>query len=265
MRRGPPKAVPSRGVSAAPEDLVEDVTCAAAVRGGHRMRLPQPQRPQRGGFGFLPFAVDLVGHQDDRRLGSAQHLGDGLVGGGGTDRGIDHDDDPRRRSSSRARPARPRPVAGPLASGSQPPVSTTVNRLPGPARAAYDTRSRVTPGISDDGFTPPEDTVHQRRLADVGASHDGDDRYRTADAGLRQSTNSLRFQSLSSDQVPLPRWGDRCRGCRSLLSSDPLLNQAGQFAEHLVEGEVAGVHQDRVSRPPAAETPRGSSRDGRAG
>ena len=70
-------------------DLVEQVGDAAAVHRGDRLRLAEPEAPQRGGLRLLPDVVDLVGDQDHRLPGRAQHLHDVLVGGGGAHRGVD--------------------------------------------------------------------------------------------------------------------------------------------------------------------------------
>ena len=95
----------------------------------HRERLPQPQRPQRRGVGLGALVVDLVRHQDHRRRGPAQHLGDRLVGRGRAD----HASTTRITASAvcmARRPARRHRLLQTSASGSQPPVSTTVNLRP---------------------------------------------------------------------------------------------------------------------------------------
>ena len=92
-RRGPlaaPKV--SRGASGrARQDRVEQIAGSTPVQGGDRERLPQSERPQRRGVGLAAFVVDLVGHQDHRHRGSAEHPGHRLVGDGRADRRVDHD------------------------------------------------------------------------------------------------------------------------------------------------------------------------------
>ena len=72
---------------------VEQVGHAAAVHRADRVRLPQPQRPQRRGVGFAPLGVNLVGRQEHRLAGLAQQPRRGLVGRGRTDHRVDHQDD----------------------------------------------------------------------------------------------------------------------------------------------------------------------------
>ncbi len=86
----------------------------------------------------------------------------------------------------------------PLASGSQPPVSCTMNRLPA-HDASYETRSRVTPGMSSTTasrrprmrFTSDDlPTLGRPTMATTGTA--------TADPSSPSSVNSLMSQSDSS-------------------------------------------------------------------
>ena len=70
------------------EDHVEEVTAPPAVQRAHRNRLAEPERPERCSRRLTRGIVDLVGGQDDRLAGPAQHGGDGLVGVGDADDGI---------------------------------------------------------------------------------------------------------------------------------------------------------------------------------
>ena len=167
------------------------------------MRLPSPSDHNAGGFGFPPFAVDLVGHQDDRGLGTAQHLGDRFVGRGGADGRIDHDDD-RVRGLHRELRLRRDGLLQTLRIGLP---ATGVDDGEPPARPARRVRhrSRVTPGMSlDNGFPAPEDAVDECRLADVRPPDDGDHRHQSPVPSSSPSTRSLISQSVSSDHVPSP-------------------------------------------------------------
>jgi hypothetical protein len=128
-RRGPPSSSKrSRGrLGQRVEDSVEQVAAAAAVQRADRVRLAEAERPQLGGVGLAALVVDLVGHQDHRPVAAAQHAAAASsvsvaptvasttnttdVGGLHRVLGLRGDRAPR-----------------PVASGSQPPVSTTVNR-----------------------------------------------------------------------------------------------------------------------------------------
>src|SRR5699024_7568395 len=74
-------------------DGVQQVTGPPPVQGTDRVRLSHTQVPQFQRLGLLLFTVDLVGGEHDRTLGAAQHPGDGLVGVGGADGGVHHEQD----------------------------------------------------------------------------------------------------------------------------------------------------------------------------
>jgi hypothetical protein len=99
------------------------------VQGRDGVRLAEAERPEHRGVGLRALVVDLVGDQDDRLAGPAEHLDDGLVGVGRPDRDV-HDEQHRvgRRDGDLGlggdRLLQPDGV------GSQPPVSTTVKRRP---------------------------------------------------------------------------------------------------------------------------------------
>ena len=125
---------------------VQQVAAPAAVQRGDRVRLAQPERPQRRGVGLAAQVVDLVRGQHDRLAGAAQQPDHGLVGVGGADGRVDDEQhgvgqldgdlgllgDPGRQPADVALPA-----AG--VDDDEP--------APGPV-ASYATRSRVTPGTS---------------------------------------------------------------------------------------------------------------------
>ena len=80
-----------------------------------------------------------------------------------------------------ARSARPCPRA----SGSQPPVSTTVKRAAGPVGVVGHPVAGHARDVLDDGLAAADDPVDQRGLADVGAADDGEHGHR-AGAGARR-------------------------------------------------------------------------------
>ena len=94
-RRGPPLRAEglARRLGQRVEDGVEQVAGAAAVQGADRAGLAEAERPQRGRVGEQPVVVDLVGGQQHRALGAAQHPRDGLVGGGRADGRVDDEQD----------------------------------------------------------------------------------------------------------------------------------------------------------------------------
>ena len=65
---------------------------------------------------------------------------------------------------------------GPCASGSQPPVSTTVKRRPGPLRVVGDPVAGHARHVLDHRLAAAEDAVDQGRLADVRPADDGQNR-----------------------------------------------------------------------------------------
>ena len=96
-RRGPPgRRRRSRRAGSAGqrvEHRVEQVAGAAPVQAAHRVRLAQPEAPQRRGVGDEPVVVDLRGGQQHRAVRAAQHPRDRLVGGGGADARVDDQQD----------------------------------------------------------------------------------------------------------------------------------------------------------------------------
>ena len=121
----------------------------------------------------------------------------------------------RRPRTARRRQSRPRAAAcsatfaaRPLACGSQPPVSTTVNWPPAPRGVV----GHPVPGhprdVLDDGEPAPENPIDQRRLADVGAADDSDDRSDGNGVGGRVVVSHLLHVSARrGDRRP-----HRCRG-----------------------------------------------------
>ena len=72
-------------------DLIEQVGDAAAVDRRDGVRLPEAEVPEGGGLGLVARVVDLVGDEEDRLAALAQQLHDVLVGRGGADHRVDHE------------------------------------------------------------------------------------------------------------------------------------------------------------------------------
>jgi hypothetical protein len=156
------------------QDGVEQVGHAASVDGADRVRLPEPQRPQRGGLRLHLLVVDLVRRQEDRLTGALQFLRSGLVGRRRADDGVDHDDDRVGRAHRDGGLLGDQllqalgvgfPAAGVLHDES-PAQPVGVVGYPVPCHAG---------DVLDDGLASTEDAVHQRRLADVRAADHRDD------------------------------------------------------------------------------------------
>ncbi len=156
------------------DELVEQIAGAEAVQRRHREGLAQAERHERPDVAAPRFAVDLVRDQQHRALRSPQPLGDARVLFGDADRGVD-DEDHRvglahgalrlrahllvERGSTREPPAR----VDDAELGALP---LRVERL----AVAGDTRK-----LLDDRVAATHHPVHERRLADVRPSDDGDD------------------------------------------------------------------------------------------
>ena len=107
---------------------------------------PRPEVPEGGGLGLVAGVVDLVGDEEDGLAALAEQLHDVLVGRGGADHRVD-DEHHDVAEVDRDLGLRGDGASMPRASGSQPPVSTSVKRR-SIHSALYVTRSRVTPGVS---------------------------------------------------------------------------------------------------------------------
>ncbi len=149
IRRGPPTSskLCGRRLGQRGENGVEHVARAAAVQRGDRVRLPQPEVPEAVGLGLGALVVDLVGGEHDRLASDARRI---LTTASSASVIPTVASTTNSTASARltaisawARIASARPRA----SGSQPPVSTTVKARPFQL-ASYETRSRVTPGTS---------------------------------------------------------------------------------------------------------------------
>ena len=156
-------------------DLVEQVGDAAAVDGGDRVGLAETEVPQRGGLGLVARVVDLVGHEEDGLAALAQQPDDVLVGRGGADHRV-HDEHHDIAE-----------VDGDLGLRGHRCIDALRVRLPAagvderepavhPLALVGDAVTGDAGGVLHDGLAAAEDAVHERRLADVRATHDGDDR-----------------------------------------------------------------------------------------
>ena len=147
----------------------------------------------------------LLAARSHRALRPAQHAGHRLVGDGGADRGVDHD---QHRVGGHHRPLRLRgdrrlqplgaglPAAGvDHGESSAAPQRVVGDPVPGDAR-----------DVLHDRLAAPDDPIHQRRLADVRPADDGERRHRRRRPRRRPRARRDRPPSrrtrLSSVQVP---------------------------------------------------------------
>ena len=159
--------------------VVEQVGDTAAVQGGERPRLAEPEAPELGGPRVADRVVGLVGDQDHGLLRRAQHLHHVLVGRGRAD--VDVDDEQHGVGQ----------VDGDLGLGGDRGVDALRVGLPAagvderepaaqPLGLVGDAVARDAGGVFDDRLAAAEDAVDQRRLADVRAADDRQHRQRRA-------------------------------------------------------------------------------------
>ncbi len=160
------------------QDGVEQVGDAAAVQRRDGVRLAEAEGPERGGARLLARVVDLVGDEEHRLAALAQHLHDVLVGRGRADDRVDDEQHGVGEVDRRPRPAAATEASMPWASGSQPPVSTSVKRRSFHSALVRDAVARDAGGVLDDGLAAAEDAVDERGLADVRAADDRQHRQR---------------------------------------------------------------------------------------
>ncbi len=147
------------------------------MQGGDRVGLAQAERPEVGGLGLGGLAVDLVGAEHGRLAGPADDLDQGLVGVGGTDGGVDHEQHRVGLLDTQ------------LGLGGDHGVDAEDVDLP--AAGVDDLEAAAVPGglvadavagdaglVLDDGLATADDAVDQGRLADVRAADDGQHRKR---------------------------------------------------------------------------------------
>jgi hypothetical protein len=126
-------------------DVVEQIGDAAPVHGADRPRLAEPEAPQLGGLRVADRVVGLVG---TRMTGACSRAASAhvLIGGGGADVDVDDEQDGIRQVDGHLGLGGHGGIDA-LGVGLPAPVSTTVKRRPSHS-ALYETRSRVTPGVS---------------------------------------------------------------------------------------------------------------------
>ena len=157
------------------EDLLEHVGDTAPMQGGDRVRLTEPQVPQRGGLGLLAGVVDLVGHEEHRLVRLAEQAHHVLVGRRRPDGGVDDEEHDvgevdRDLGLSGHRRVDALRVGLPPAGVDEGEAAVEVVALVRDAVASDPGR------VLDDGLATAEDAVDERRLAHVRATDDGDDR-----------------------------------------------------------------------------------------
>ena len=195
-----------RGCRQRIQHRVQQIAGTAAVQRGHRIRLAEAQRPQRRGVGLGALVIDLVHGQDHRPPRSAQHLGHGLLGGGGADRPVDHH---QHRIGGHH---------GAFGLRGDRALQSVGVRLPATgvhhgelAAAPERLVGHPVPGdagdVLDDRLPAADDPVHQGRFADIRPADDGQRRggdESPSSSSPSPSASSQPLNSLSSLQVPSP-------------------------------------------------------------
>ena len=157
--------------------MVEQVGHSAAVHGADRVRLPQPQRPQRGGIGFAALGVYLVGRQEDGLTRPAKDPRRRLVACGRTHHGIDDQDD-RVGGAHRHRRLFGNQLLQTLGIGFPSPGVLDEKPAPHPVRVVGDAIPGDAGNVLHHRLATAEDAIDQRGFADVRAPDDGDHRWR---------------------------------------------------------------------------------------
>ncbi len=139
------------------------------------MRLPQPQRPQRGGIGFAALGVDLVGRQKHRLAGPLQNPRRRLIARRCAHHRIDDEDD-RVGGAHRHRCLLGDQLLQALGVGL--PAAGVLNEEPptSPVRVVGDAVAGDAGNVLHHRFATAEDAVHQSGLADVRPTDDSDNR-----------------------------------------------------------------------------------------
>ncbi len=159
------------------DHLVEEIRDPPAVQRGHGVRLAEAERPQLRRLRLLHRVVDLVRHQKDGLLRAPQQLHHALVGGRRSDARVDDEQHDVAQLDRDLRLQRDRRVDSfrvgfPAArvderEGGAHPLGAVAHPVAGNARH-----------ILHDGLAAPENTVHERRLANVRAPDDRHHRQR---------------------------------------------------------------------------------------
>ena len=160
------------------EDGVEQVAGAAAVQRGDDVRLAEPEVPQRVRLGLGAGVVDLVGGEHDRLLRPAQDLDDGLVGVGDADGRVD-DEQHGVGQADRDLGLGGDPLGQAAGVGVPAAGVDDGERAARPVGVVGDPVAGHAGHVLDDRLAAADDPVDQRRLADVGAADDGQDRQRS--------------------------------------------------------------------------------------
>ena len=203
-RRGPPPPDADLGHRGQRiDDLVQQIGHPAAVHRADRVRLPQPQRPQRRGIGLAALGVNLVGRQEHWLARPLQQPRRRLVGRRRPHRRVDDEDD-RVRGAHRHRRLLGHQLLQTLCVGLPAAGVLHDEPPPRPQFASYDTRSRVTPGTScTTASRRPRIRFTNVDLPTFGRPTTATTGGGAAASSIASATSSApSSQSLSSAQVP---------------------------------------------------------------
>ena len=154
-------------------DDVEEVPDTASVEGRNGHRVPQSEAREFPGVLLACGGVHLVRDDEHGRTGASQYLGDGVVFGGDPGRHVDDEEHDVGLGDRRAglvgneqiEPVTPRHDAAGVDDAERPPR---------PCRLQLEAVASHPRSLLDDGGTPPDDPVDERRLTDVRAPGDDD-------------------------------------------------------------------------------------------
>ena len=189
-RRGPAGLADplARGLRQRVEDRVQQVAAAPPVQRADRLGLAQAERPQGRSGRFRDGVVHLVCRNDNRLPGPPEHGGDGVVGVGDPDHGVEHEQ--HRVGGLHGHPG----LRGDLFRQLAALLALLGARERLPAAGVHHRERAAPPGgvvgdpvpghpghVLDHGLPAAQDAVDQGGLADVGPADDR--QHRDTDVG----------------------------------------------------------------------------------
>ncbi len=224
------------------------------------MRLAEPQRPQCRRIRFDLFIVNLVRGQEHWLTRAQQDPGGGLVCGGGTDGGIDHQDH-RVGGAHGYRRLLGHQLLQPLGVGFPSPGVLHDEPASGPQCVVEDPVPRHARNVLHHRFAPAQDAVDQCRFADIWPSHD---------RHHRRGSGFVQVRELGIDDFPVAFVGPgavlshrtaplRCltKSIRWVITSASVMSLVSTTtaSEAARSGETARVESRWSRRRTSANTP----------
>jgi len=173
---------------------------------GNRHRVTQSQRAEFGTGNIRVDAVDLVGHHETTLVALAQVLANHLIGGRQPSLGVDQEQHGIGLFDGQQRLLGHLGVDTFLVAGNPPGVDDD-ERTTLPLGLAILTVTGQAGVFRDDGITALGQTVEQRRLADIGAAHQGNYRNHRAPPALNPENTkaAARAAATIAGRLQAPR------------------------------------------------------------